>query len=389
MAGEPFLKVKTIGRSARGGRKPSTIVQAARHNMRAEQVERGARAHIDPTRSHLNQHLRGPATPGEVAAQAQSIMAAHGVAVDKLRKDYAQALEIVFSLPIDTRIDVLRYFAECVEWAAQRFEDGNILCADIHMDEAAPHCHVLVLPMAGGRWVGGALLARERLAALLKDFYDAVCARHGLKRPERLAGADRARMAAAVLARMNATGDKAMSSQAWEAIRGAIERDPRGFAAVLGVEVAAPARKLRTVAQIFTSKGRGTVDSKPIGFEDGRREVKPIGFEAKKGRNLSCVGFAHSPPPIQPLSAPMGAAAEGVPSPARPDPARPDPARPAPANGLDMTEHEAVTRVRDADMAAGQWSEELGEWVPAPAPGKRRRAAAEAWVAEALSKRRG
>lgn len=383
MAGEPFLKVKTIGRSARGGRKPSTIVQAARHNMRAEQEERGARAHIDPTRSHLNQHLRGPATPGEVAALAQSIMAAHGVAVDKLRKDYAQALEIVFSLPIDTRIDVLRYFAECVEWAAQRFENGNILCADIHLDEAAPHCHVLVLPMAGGRWVGGALLARERLAALLKDFYDAVGARHGLRRPERLTGADRERVAAAVLARMNATGDKAMKSQAWDAIREAIERNPRAFAAVLGVEVAAPARKLRTMAQIFTSKGRGTVDSKPIGFEDGRREVKPIGFEAKKDRNLSCVGFAHSPTLIQPLSAPMGATAEWVQA-----PARPAPARPAPENGQYMTEHEAVTRVRDGDMAAGQWSEELGEWVAAPARGKKRRVDAEAWVAGELSRRR-
>ena len=165
-----------------------------------------------------------------------------------------------------------------------------------------------------------------------------------------------------------------MKSQAWDAIREAIERDPRAFAAVLGVEVAAPARKLRTMAQIFTSKGRGTVDSKPIGFEDGRREVKPIGFEAKKDRNLSCVGFAHSPTLIQPLSAQVGAAAEGVPSPARPEP----------ANGQNMTEHEAVTRVRDADMVAGQWSEELGEWVAAPAPGERRRAAAEAWVAEAL-----
>ena len=88
MASELFFSVKTIGLSKQRGRKPSTIAMAARHNMRASQSERGAREHINPALSHLNEHIHGPDTPEAVAALAQTLMAGAGVAVDKLRKDY-------------------------------------------------------------------------------------------------------------------------------------------------------------------------------------------------------------------------------------------------------------------------------------------------------------
>lgn len=160
VASSLYFSVGTIGLSTKGGRKPSSIVMAARHNMRASQNERGERANINPALSHLNRHLRGPSTPEMVAAVALSTMAAAGVAVDKLRKDYAQAVELLFSLPPDTQIDTGRYFVACVEWAERRFGAGHILSADVHHDETAPHCHVLVLPLVDGRMVGSALVAR-------------------------------------------------------------------------------------------------------------------------------------------------------------------------------------------------------------------------------------
>lgn len=109
MASSLFFSVGSIGLSKRGKRSPSTILMAARHNRRAEQNERGSRANINPELSHLNQRLRGPSTAEEVAALAHTLMAAAGVAVDKLRKDYTQAVELLFSLPPDAAINTQEY----------------------------------------------------------------------------------------------------------------------------------------------------------------------------------------------------------------------------------------------------------------------------------------
>ena len=105
-----FFAVGTIGQSKRAGRKPSTLLGAARHNQRAIQAERGGRRHIDPTRSNLNETIAGPATPDAVVALALALMTAAGVKVDKLRKDHTQAVELLFSLPPDTTIDTGEYF---------------------------------------------------------------------------------------------------------------------------------------------------------------------------------------------------------------------------------------------------------------------------------------
>lgn len=365
MASSLFFSVGTIGMSTRGRRKPSSIVMAARHNMRASQNERGERANIDPALSHLNQHLRGPSTPETVAALALSTMAAAGVAVDKLRKDYAQAVELLFSLPPDTQIDTGLYFVACVEWAERQFGAGHILSADVHHDEPAPHCHVLVLPLVDGRMVGSALVARAELAKMRDAFYREVGRSFGLKKAARIDGTSRAALAAAVLQRLNAISDPIMRSGAWAAARGAIERDPEPFAQALGVEVAKPSKKLRTMADVFTSRGKKTA------------EDRNLGFKPQKDRNLSCVGFAPSQAPISPAERPsceaQVRAADDAPAPA-----------PTPDDDHDQT----FARIRDDDMAAGQWCEELGEWVPSSEkPKGTQRAAADGWVADALAAR--
>lgn len=390
MASSLFFSVGTIGMSTKGGHKPSSIVMAARHNMRASQNERGARAHINPARSHLNRHLRGPSSPEAVAALALSIMADAGVAVDKLRKDYTQAIELLFGLPADTLIDTGRYFESCVEWVERRFGAGRILCADVHHDEPAPHCHVLVLPLAEGRMVGASIVARAELVKMRDEFFLAVGRPFGLQKAARIDGAGRAALAAAVLDRLNASGDPAMRSAAWQEVRRAIERDPAPFAVALGVEVAKPSKRLRTMAEVFISKGKKTA------------EDRNLGFKAKKDRNLSCVGFAQSQAPIPPaelqncepqdrehgeVSATMTPSPSPSPSPA-PGPAprpRPRPAQPSPSV---PDEGQTFARIRDDDMEANHWCEELGEWVESVGkPRLGRRAMADAWVAQALSGR--
>lgn len=325
--GEFFFSVGTIGRSTREGRKPSTLLQATRHNRRAIQAELGAGSHIDAERICLNETLAGPSTPAEVVALAQTLMIGAGVVIEKLRKDYTQAIELLFSLSADTEVDTGNYFQRCVDWVGERFGAVNILSADIHRDESVPHCHVLLLPLEGGRMRGSKLITRPELAKLRVSFERDVARGFGLKKPPgRMTGATRGQAARLVLERLESTQDPVMRSALWMTTRRAIEHDPAPYLAALGIEIEsiAPARKTRTMAEIFTSPGKGpkvelvrrsaalSYDGISIGFTSGASttcrnnddEVEPeipIRFVRypEQHQNLSCVGIARSTPVFQ------------------------------------------------------------------------------------------
>jgi len=263
MSGAAFLRLKKL-------KGAGIVLAAARHNRRAIQAERGASGPIDPTRTSLNETLRGPATPEGVAKVALDLMVRAGVG--KLRKDAVVAVEILFSLPVRVAIDDRDYFARCVAWSAEQFGGlDNILSADVHRDEAAPHCHVLVLPLKGTRMVGSDMVGNRRnLLALQGRFFKDVAQAFGLRKPaQRLAGTAKAAGAQAVLAYLRTTNDGALKSSVWSVIREAIEADPAPSMQALGIaaETASATRPMKTMAQIFTSKGKGPA-----------RELNPIGF---------------------------------------------------------------------------------------------------------------
>jgi len=149
--------IKTIGLSRCNGRKPCTLLEAAKHNLRQIQSELGANGHIDPCRMAHNVTLAGPSTAAQVQARANELLST--VDTSKLKRDHVQSLEVVFSLPPGTPIEPLAYFAKCVEWLRVAVP-LPVLLAVVHMDEAAPHAHVLLLPVMGGQHVGGALNTR-------------------------------------------------------------------------------------------------------------------------------------------------------------------------------------------------------------------------------------
>ena len=323
VCGEFLLNVGTIGLSKCGGRKPSTLIQAARHNRRTIQAELGAHSHIDVERICLNETIAGPDTPEAVAALALELMTNAGVI--KPRKDYAQAIELLCSLAPDTTINIGDYFRRCVAWAGERFGVSNVLSADIHLDESAPHCHVLILPLVDGRMKGSDLIATLELTKLRKSFALDVAQEFGLKAPPRqMSGAMRGQAVRMVLERLESTQDAILKSALWQTVRRGIERNPAPFVAALGIDLTGvePERKKRTMAQIFTSPGKGgKVDkaAKPIGFA-GREASNPKGFADRpelaqvqtldiampnpigfvndtetthqNHRTLSCVGFA-------------------------------------------------------------------------------------------------
>jgi hypothetical protein len=252
------------------------IRAAAAHNLRVIQAELGARSHIDVDRIGLNAHLAGPADPETVSKLADDRMNAAGIGA--LRKDAVRAIEFLVSLPVGAGVDEDAFFGSALRWLAERFGGvDNVLSADVHRDESAPHMHLLILPLVGGRMVGSdALGGPTKLRALQDGFYANVCEPYGLKRfPKRLSGDSKRAAVGQILMALERGHDPSLKSKLWPLIRDRIAADPGPFAEILGIEVRTTAtpRRQRTMTEIFTSPGKGpkreTEVRNPIGFAAG------------------------------------------------------------------------------------------------------------------------
>jgi hypothetical protein len=375
-----FFEVKTIGLSKYGGRKPQSLLDSARHNRRKIQAELGARSHIAPERTHLNQTIAGPSTPEGVVELAVALMATTDTDVKQLRKDYTQAYELLFSLPPDTCIDIDVFFRHCLRWAEEQFDKDIILSGDIHRDEAAPHLHVLLVPIINGRYVGSKLITRQELSGLRESFANLALS-YGLREPvRRLQGAAREDATQAVLAHLEATHDPLLQSALWFMVKSDIARSPARYAAKLGIALAekqVPAKRLKSMAEVFTSKGKGPKTEgrvKPIGFDQAAFDStpKPIGFESdgvKDHKKIETIALLVSPNIHRSFHPHDDAPTAEIEVPAKPDLANTDLPMPAPASrrtapkpctGDDISR---TTRVKDTDLDAGAWDTECGEFV--------------------------
>ncbi len=291
------MAVKSIGLSKAGGRKPCSLLDAARHNLREIQAELGASGRIDPKQTGRNEVLAGPADAAGVVALAHRVASAAGIDPAKLRRDHVQAVELVFSLPPDTTQDVGQHFRRCLAWVRQAFGGVEVLQAVAHFDESVPHCHVLLAPYQRGRHVGGGLIDRAALGKLRDSFWRNVAGPAGLKRAgAKLYGQSRRTVADAVLARLEVMRDPVLKSAVLRLVRGYIEADPLPWAEALGIDPGSCSKAL----------------PKAIGFDDP--PPSPIGFAqvGQKGQSLSCVGIAHQTPQLDRLSIARQAAASAL-----------------------------------------------------------------------------
>lgn len=336
MSGAAFLRLKKLKGSG-------IICKAARHNRRVIQAEQGATGSIDPARSHLNETVHGPATADDVAALAAELMRGHGI--NRQRKGGVLGIEVLFSLPADHALDDRAYFRDCVAWTAENFGGmENIISADIHRDEAAPHCHVLLVPIISGRMAGSDLVGnKQKLAETHQSFHQAVGVRYGLKKaPKRLQGHAKASGAAAVLGSLRASVDSALKSKLWPQLREAIETDPAPYMAALGIEPQRPQKRLRSSTEIFISPGKGP-----------KHENIPIGFLAQTVTPSLCsVGFV--PPTPSPT-----ATAQPV-----------ETGQHAPPQTIDVIAPPILetVRVRDCDLDPGTYDPETGEFFSTAKP---------------------
>jgi len=273
-----FFAVASISLSTYKGRKPCTLRSAAEHNKRQSICTLIEQGRIDPARTSLNYCLMGAADADGVVNRANELMTGVSVKTDKLRKDFAQAIEIVASLPSGTSIDTDAYFRDVLAWCVQQFTAAYILSFDVHLDESAPHCHLLLAPIQDSRWVGAKFIERDRVKLMRQSFADSVAGRYGLKLSDKLRGSRKADAVAQVIRTIENEHQGLILTNLWLPIRRAIEAHPEWFCDALGVSVSdKPEPTPKTMAQIFTSPGAGPKSEKPIGFA----KTKPIGFEVE------------------------------------------------------------------------------------------------------------
>ena len=277
-----LFAIKTVGLSRINGRKPCTLLEAARHNLREIQAELGAVGKIDAQRMGDNLIMAGPPTAAQVQAQADALLAS--VDTSKLKRDHVQAIEAVFSLPAGSSLDVGAYFAQCLAWLRVALP-LPVLSAVAHHDEAAPHLHVMLLPVSDGKHIGGAPLKLAELKRMRESFFQQVAGPAGLKRDcAKVRGNVKQWAVAAVLRECQSHGLPDGMGPLWPVLRAAIERDPTPAMKALCLDVNA----LRPPDDV-AAKPIG-LDARAIGL-DGAIENEVV-LKGSKIEALSCVGLA-------------------------------------------------------------------------------------------------
>lgn len=252
-----FFRVKKI--------KPArTVLDALRHNKRAIQAELGAFGNIDPSRTPMNYSLAGCVTPEAGYRQVLDDIKQYNLhRAAKIRHDAVVAIEAVFSVPASrTDINTQAFFEQCLSWCLKEFDRATLISADVHLDEANPHMHVLMGCVSPSQLFGSCAVGfAGKFSHRNQRFFEEVGKYFGLEAPNAsLSKRDRKRVSHQVKRELQRRGDPVLESKCFGTVWAAIDADPTAFANDLGIEFAVgpkPTKKLRTVVQIFTSKGRG------------------------------------------------------------------------------------------------------------------------------------
>lgn len=250
----------------------AVVLIAARHNLREIQAEMGANSHINPTKSCLNLRLAGPSTAQEVYELASLLMARADLG--KLRKDAVRAIEVVVSLPAGVSIEPEPFFSAALVWA-QEFFAVPVLSAVAHLDEGAPHLHVLLLPLLEDRMVGSDLVGNKtRLQSMQDSFYLTVSSKFGLSRPKSeafLSRKVREQAASEAVKHLQAQPEVLAHPDVRMCLATLIATNPSPLVKALGLPMpqAKPKRK-RTLVEVMTKPCKP--EPKP------KRKHNPIGF---------------------------------------------------------------------------------------------------------------
>ena len=233
-----------------------------RHNRREIQKELGAQSHIDAQKICLNYSLSESVNTHDLIQKVKDSIKVHEEQTRKrIRHDAVLAIEVVFSVPVSRAdLNTEEYFKDCLAWTIEQFSPASLLTTDVHLDEAAPHMHVILSCVTPNKLIGSKIKGNKaRYQERTDHFFHNVACKYGLNLPPiKLLKSDRLRLAKEVISRAENTQDPMTKSQHYELIRTSIRQDPTPFALNLGIEIQTTPKKMRTVMQIMTSKGKGS-----------------------------------------------------------------------------------------------------------------------------------
>lgn len=295
-----FLRIKGLSaKSTRSSRRELVMPRVMAHNLRESIAEFGVSSgsHIDPTKTKDNIILRGNTSSGAVSMAVQALM--QNVHVSKWRKDTISAIELIFSLPSDAPIAHHAYFNDAVMWA-ERFFQVPIVSAVIHLDEDAPHCHTILIPIKSDRLCGSEVMGnKKRILAMQDDFYQQVGKQYGLVRQsplKRLSAAIRTKAIDAAFAVLEA--NSGLCSDILHVLLAPHFKNPEPIMQALSLVMPKPKPKVKgTFAGIMTKPVKERKPSRTrqifeaISIED--QKSNPIDIhqlnDTPKSQPLSCV----------------------------------------------------------------------------------------------------
>ncbi len=229
------FRIGSISQSRLRKNGPCDLRKAARHNKREIQAEMGADGHIDATLSHKNRCIYGPDDADGVVALGKAAAADADVITSNLKKDHCQAIELLLSLPPESGVNEVQYFDRCLEWVGLAFPGLRVLSADVHNDEAAPHCHILISPFKGGDSIARDIKSPKFVGALRESFFVNVAGPAGLRRGNaKLYGTVKKMAVEAAIKALEAIG--AADMPVWNRIKKDVQRDPLGYLMDLGID---------------------------------------------------------------------------------------------------------------------------------------------------------
>lgn len=241
------------------------VLDALRHNKRKIQAELGAFGHIDASKISLNYCLEGCEDPEQGYRLTQDAIEQYNSGrLAKMRHDAIIAAELVFSIP-SSRSDInhREFLTDCLTWCKKEFPEHPLISADVHLDEASPHLHILIGCVLPNRLLGSKSFGYGRVFNMRNlRFFDEVGKRYGLVVTQNsLSSKDRTTLYRQIINKLQNTNDPMLKSKCFKSVIKAIQRDPILFATDLGVEIkpsTSPIKLKRKMSAIFTSKGKGS-----------------------------------------------------------------------------------------------------------------------------------
>ena len=234
---------------------------ALKHNKREIQAELGVLGNINPKLMKENYSLLEKHSSSHTLSIVKNSISTYQTNVGRrIRSDAVLAIEVMFSLPIHRNdIDHKSYFEECLKWGSRVFKPAEIMSAEVHLDESNPHMHAIFFCVTPSQLLGNGLKGnKQKFADRQNDFHNNVAQKYGLSIPSpKIKKADRLKLGKKITSHFEKTNDPVIKSPCYPIVKALIVENPIEFAEMYGISISIKPKKMRTMAQIFTSKGKG------------------------------------------------------------------------------------------------------------------------------------